>query len=108
VTELPLFAEPARARTTDPDTSQAAADSLTPMGVESRCRELYTLIAGFPRSGLTCADLVKITNYDRGNTSRRLTDLKHTGWIRDSGRRRPGPTGQPNIVWVVTDKDPAA
>jgi hypothetical protein len=102
MTELPLFAHPARARTSDPDTSQEAADSLTPQTVGARCQELYNLIAAHPRAGLTVHDLVAITGYDRGNTARRITDLRQAGWIRDTGVRRLGPSGRRSIVWAAT------
>jgi MarR family len=107
VTELPLFAHPARARTSDPDTSQEAADSLTAQTVGARCQELYNLIVAHPRAGLTVHDLVAITGYDRGNTARRITDLRQAGLIVDSGRRRRHANGRKSIVWTAVER-PAA
>jgi hypothetical protein len=98
VTELPLFAHPARVRSSDPDTSQEAADSLDPRALGARCQELFHLIDHY--GGLTTHQLVAITGYDRGNTARRITDLRQAGWIVDSGRRALGPTGRRSIVWV--------
>lgn len=101
MTELPLFAHPARVRSTDPDTSQAAAESLDPRALGARCQELYELI--WHHGGLATHQLVAITGYDRGNTARRITDLKQAGWIKDSGRRAIGPTGRRSIIWVPVE-----
>jgi hypothetical protein len=98
VTELPLFAHPARVRSSDPDTSQEAAASLPPQALGARCQELYALIEH--HGGLTTHQLVTLTGHDRGNTARRITDLVQAGWVRDSGLRRRGPTGRRSIVWI--------
>ena len=97
--------DPPRVRNTDPDTSAEAAESLSERSLGARCQELYELIANF-RNGLTTHDLVNITGYDRGNTARRITDLKQAGWIRDSGRRRRSTTGRKSIVWTATEATP--
>jgi MarR family len=94
--------DPPRVRNTDPDTSSEAAESLGERALGARCQELYELIANF-QAGLTVHDLVAITGYDRGNTARRITDLKQAGWIHDSGIRRRGPTGRRSIVWIATE-----
>jgi MarR family len=116
VTELDLFGDPIprtgtagldppRVRNTDPDTSAEAAESLGERALGARCQELYELIANI-RAGLTVHDLVQITGYDRGNTARRITDLKQAGWITDSGRRRRSITGRRSIVWIAVEAQP--
>jgi hypothetical protein len=116
VTDLDLFGDPIprvgaagldppRVRNTDPDTSTEAAESLSERALGARCQELYELIATF-QAGLTTHDLVGITGYDRGNTARRITDLKQAGWIVDSGRRRRSTTGRRSIVWTAIEAQP--
>jgi hypothetical protein len=90
--------DPPRVRNTDPDTSQDAAESLGERALGARCQELFALIEHY--GGLTTHQLVNLTGYDRGNTARRITDLRQAGWIRDSGDRLTGPTGRHSIVWV--------
>ena len=94
--------DPPRVRNTDPDTSAEAAASLGERALGARCQELYELIANF-KAGLTVHDLVAITGYDRGNTARRITDLKQAGWITDSGLRRRSVTGRKSIVWTAIE-----
>lgn len=93
--------DPPRVRNTDPHTSQEAAASLNERQLGARCQELYELIEHY--GGLTTHQLVALTGYDRGNTARRITDLTQAGWIRDSGRRRTGPSGRRSIIWTPVE-----
>jgi hypothetical protein len=104
VTELPLFAEPARVRSSDPDTSQEAAASLSEATIKQSCQQIYNLIVHY--GGLTTFQIVEATGLDRGNTARRITDLRQAGWIRDSGDRLTGPTGRRSIVWIPVEAHP--
>lgn len=100
------------ARTTDPDTSHAAAEAATPAKVSpQRARVLLALHDCSVRSDhqtATAAEAVMRMAY--GNEpapaihvcSRRITDLCQLGYVEDSGQRRPGFGTATMIAWRLT------
>lgn len=89
------------ARATDPDTSVDAAASMTLSVRNVECQRAFDVIAGAGEYGATVPEIIAQTHNDRGNTSRRVTDLCRAGRIVDSGRRRLGTSGRSCIVWVA-------
>lgn len=104
MTSDPYWFDPDRptVRDADPDTSAAAARSITPSARGKACEDAYQHIWAAWPDGLTVAELVQRTGWDRGNTARRITDLRQAGRIRNSGRVRRGPSGRDGIVWTAT------
>lgn len=85
------------ARSTDPDTSHAAAESINPRGQQERIlRTLASLGDGNRFEIATAGDL---TEYQAG---RRLSELSDAGLIAWTGEVRPGETGRAQSVWRVT------
>lgn len=96
------------ARSTDPSTSHAAAESVTELTVKQaavlRCLGLY-------ENGLTDQSLVMLYQHharssdlypyqsESGIRTRR-SELVAQGLVRDSGRRRTTDSGRQAIVWV--------
>ena len=79
--------DPPRVRNTDPATSHQAADSLGERALGARCQQVYAFIEHY--GGLTTHQVVQLSHdepdgpWDRGNTARRITDLRQAGWIHD-------------------------
>lgn len=96
--QTPAF--PAAARATDPDTSQAAARSLD---IQPMQREILIALHHNP-GGLTGTQLAEATNLSLNTVTPRFAPLQRKGLIRDSGQRRPGPSGRRQIVWVLTEQ----
>lgn len=101
-----LFDQPDYARATDPPTSHHGATA--PLaGLKARALE-YITAAG--EHGATTADLQEaLTNAlyrpERNVIARRLTDLRRLGLIC-AADTRPGPTGYPETVWVISAHAP--
>lgn len=85
-------------RRTDPDTSHAAAVH-RPGRVTQRGR-LLDEIQG-RANGATNDELEQATGIRLNSLTRRVTDLKELGFIRDSGQRRQASSGSAQIVWVA-------
>lgn len=115
---LPFYDEPTvaptppdpKARTSDPDTSKAAAlgDNFGPL-----CQRVLRTLAECERTdawrtGTTAAELRHRLAYDSARTPetnsvmRRLTTLARMGFIYDTGERRDGGAGQPQMAWATT------
>jgi len=99
-----LFDPDARAvRASDPATSRQAPG---PLGRNRGCAEVLLIIAAAGDHGATCADVLhELTDADRGNTSRRITDLLHAGLVaRHDGTppRARGKHGRPQQVNHIT------
>jgi DNA-binding transcriptional ArsR family regulator len=91
-----LFTEdPALARRTDPSTSHEAAKSVDPTPLETRIYRCLQLLRG----GATASELVDLTGLNWNTLSPRLAPLRRKNLIRDSGKRRKGPSGRSQIVW---------
>lgn len=106
--QLDLLAPPDRplstiaaVRTEDPSTSHAAAAAVQrPVG---RIRAAVLLVHQVNRAGLTDAEMVARLPDDvlASSATKRRTDLVADGILRDSGKRRPTPSGCMAIVWQV-------
>lgn len=84
------------------DTEVAAAALVAPRVGSLRARAL-ALIVESGDLGYTAYEL----HVDMGellySVAPRMAELQRAGWIIDSGRRRPTPTGGDAIVWVGTE-----
>lgn len=91
-----------RVRTSDPDTSHAAAASLDDI---SEVQALVLDIHKAHPSGLTDEELLAIYSRDRvtaeSSPRKRRCDLTKLGALFDSGERRELSTGRKGIVWKV-------
>jgi hypothetical protein len=84
------------ARDTDPDTSHAAADRPR---ARDRAAALQALRAN--PDGLTDFELGDIMHRQQTSAGKRRGELRDDGYVRDSGRKRPAPSGSLAIVWVA-------
>ena len=85
------------ARTTDPDTSHAAAEAVAGRHQQSIAERIRECLIEFgPQTTHEIAAQLGLT-YQA--TSRRVSDLAHATEIGDSGRRRLAATGRYCIVW---------
>lgn len=95
---------PPNVRASDPDTSRAAA-TLSPLRRSTdRYRALETLQAH--PEGLTDYELADLMGRQQNSAGKRRGELVVLGYVRDSGRRRPAPSGSKAIVWQTVEVDP--
>ena len=109
--DLPLVVTPhprKRARTTDPETSHEAAESVTPMIRMSQLNILrafrwygrmtdYELIeAGYPAT--------RLPHQSPSGLRTRRNELVKAGLLEDSGKREVLPSGRKAIVWQVVKR----
>lgn len=87
------------ARRTDPDTSHAAALDVIPHASHDR-RLALGVLRSHP-DGLTDFELADLTGIQQTSIGKRRGELRDAGLVRDSGRRRPAPSGSMAIVWVA-------
>ena len=88
------------ARHTDPDTSwDAAADALCNADTH-RARVLATLRAH--PGGLTDFELAELLGLQQTSAGKRRGELRDLGYVENSGRKRPAPSGSMSIVWRAT------
>lgn len=92
VQDLPLFATPARARRTDPDTSHQAAASVD---VTHREQQVLDALAAHP-GGLTTKEMADVTGVDRLSLSPRMKPLELKGLVIRTEETRDGST-----VWRI-------
>jgi hypothetical protein len=84
------------ARTSDPDTSHAAAGTLGSHAETMRVRLLEAIQAG----AKTAEEAADACGYTANNGAwKRVSDLKTAGRVRDTGIRRPGRSGRAQVVW---------
>ena len=100
-----LFDDQLRVRASDPDTSRAAAESIKPV-LGAECSRVLAAVESRGSMGATAYEALLVLERDgrrrqQSVVSRRLTDLRDAGLLRDSGCRRPGMTGRWLIVWSV-------
>ena len=102
-----MFAYAARralARRDNPDTSHAAADSLTEETLSRLQMIAYSAIKAAP-NGLTAHDLARVTNIEHETIGPRLRPLANADLIHDSGERRvPVGRTRTGIVWKIGPK----
>lgn len=87
-------------RSTDPDTSIAAASSvMTEIGKAKVLKALQE----YP-GGLTDFELADLTGWQQTSIGKRRGELRDAGLVMDSGDRKPAPSGRMAIVWCLTKK----
>lgn len=82
------------------ETSIAAANELAPKLGRLQGMAL-SAIRNAGSHGFTALELAERLKVDRLAIQPRTSELKRRGLIRDSGQRRPNPTGKSAIVWVI-------
>lgn len=100
--QLPLGLSGPRVRHADPDTSQAAAEALTP----KRLTEIQNaVLAWFRAHGPGTDEQIEdalLNRYSGFSTLRkRRCDLVTLGYLRDSGKRETNRNGRQMIVWEL-------
>lgn len=89
-------------RATDPETSQIAAAPN-----RSRDRDLvYAALRIAADRGLTDFELGACIGRQQTSAGKRRGELRDAGLVRDSGQRRPAPSGSPAIVWIAVSDAP--
>lgn len=98
----PIPSEPmARARSTDPQTSREAAESVAPF-LSDQLADVLAAVAAWP--GRTSRELAEhLRDLDRYQVARRTSDLEHRGYVR-KGHARPCRVGRRNAhEWHLTE-----
>lgn len=95
MTDLTLF----NYRRTDPDTSVQAAERASKRAPRHRELAWKTLLAH--PEGLTDFELAELTGLAQTSVGKRRGELRDKGFVVDTGKRRPSPSGSPSIVWAV-------
>ena len=88
-------------RSTDPDTSHAAAAASPGVRAQDR-RQVLMLHASHP-AGLTDFELAALGGRQQTSFGKRRGELRDAGYIEDTTRRRAAPSGASAIVWRITD-----
>jgi hypothetical protein len=87
----------ARARSQDPATSHAAAESMRMTDLEAKVLEA---LHAFP-FGATTHELADAMQASLVSVSPRMHPLAAKGLVVDSGQRRRNPSGRSGIVWRI-------
>ena len=82
------------------DTSVKAAEALAPR-LPSLQKIVRAVIAAAGTWGATGDEVAAKLGWERYSVRPRTAELRKTGMIRDSGRRRTNTSGRAAIVWVV-------
>lgn len=82
------------------DTSQAAALSMQPTA-QSLGGKILADIKQQGVLGRTCAEVEAQATLRHQTASARLWELRAKGHIKDSGIRRPTPSGRKAVVWIA-------
>jgi predicted ArsR family transcriptional regulator len=85
------------------DTSRRTAERIMPRTGSTRRAILNQLIELGPRFGATDQELQHALGISGDTVRPRRVELVEDGWVTDSGRRRPTPSGHDAIVWVPTE-----
>ena len=86
------------------ETSREAARQIAG-DVNALQRRVLDVLKRFGAFGCTDRELENATGLIGSTLRPRRCELREKGLIRDSGKRRPTPSGRPAIVWVVTKDD---
>lgn len=94
-------AEPRKhARRGDPDTSHTSAAMLRP-----KARMMRRLLVEFARDPLTSDEACERAGFVPADGAwRRVSDLSVAGLVEDTGCRRIGRSGRPQMVRAITDE----
>lgn len=99
--DLPGWFPAPTARASDPATSHTAAARASVRAATDRA--LVLRIHQQWTSGLTDFELAEMAGRQQTSLGVRRGELRKLGLIRDSGLKRPAPSGTPATVWVITD-----
>jgi hypothetical protein len=107
--EAPPAADPApaaHARRADPETSHAAAASLTPGTLRASQAEVLTILRQGPMHDQRIAQtaLAWHSKQSPSGLRTRRAELVAAGLVEDSGRREILPSGRSSVVWRLTAK----
>lgn len=89
-------------RVDDPDTSKAAAHSISPVSADAIMGILLSALK--IHGSRTQAELAAWLGLRDAQVWKRLSDLKNRGLIVPSGLTRPGPSGRQQIVWRAVER----
>lgn len=93
--QMSLDELPPVSRTSDPDTSrQAPTDT-------SRRTVMAALFAAVQQRPMTTEEAADVAGIDHWQATKRMSDLRNTEQVKDSGERRKGKSGRAQIVWRV-------
>lgn len=84
-------------RTTDPDTSHAAAVRLSTAKSQMR-----RLLPAYLYGDCTCEESAAFAGYEHERATKRVSDLLRLGLIEDTGYRRAGTSGRAQMVCRIT------
>ena len=88
------------ARNTDPESSHIAAHEITYSGSRTTQQiEAFNLVAAYP--GHTSRELAYISELDRYQMARRLSDLEHAGLVTKGPARRDETNLRMAVTWLV-------
>lgn len=88
------------ARRGDPDTSHSSAAMLRP-----KEQMMVRLLIEFAHEPLTAEEAAELAGYGPGDGAwKRVSDLVRAGLLMDTGYRRVGHSGRPQIVRAITTK----
>ena len=100
--DLPEWFPPPAARMTDPATSHEAAEAAAATAASDRA--LVLSLHRQHTAGLTDFELADLADRQQTSLGVRRGELVKAGLIRDSGMRRPTPSGASAIVWTLTEE----
>jgi hypothetical protein len=89
--------ESGRSRKRDPQTAKDAAKLADVKGLEFI---VISWLSARP-AGLTTHELSELAGTELVSISPRIKPLVEKNLVRDSGQRRPGPSGRKSIVWEL-------
>jgi DNA-binding MarR family transcriptional regulator len=98
MTDLFEWSEQAHARSTDPETSHAAAASVDCPPLDRKLHDGLKLLGSY---GATSEELADQLNLRLVSVSPRLRPMERRGLVRETEERRPGASGRLQIVWVA-------
>ncbi len=97
-TQLSMFAGPALARRTDPETSKIAARRIESKGkADAHRRKILAAVKTWP--GKTSAELAPLAGMDRHAAARRLPELEASSYVRKGKPRVCGQNGTAAVTW---------
>jgi DNA-binding MarR family transcriptional regulator len=91
----------ARARRADPETSHAAAASMSRFITQAE-RKVLDALRSRGEAGATSEELARFLAVPLVNVSPRMRPLADKGYVVDSGVTRKGASGRGQIVWRVS------
>lgn len=101
------------ARTTDPETSHQAAESIDPDTVRVSQASILFVLARQPMTDdelvaeyLELATEGVVRQQSPSGIRTRRKELVTAGWVEDTGHRRLLASGRSAVVWAATDRRP--